>query len=427
MINSVTLDESKCKGCTACIKQCPTEAVRVRRGRARIIRERCVDCGHCVRVCPRHAQKAICDDFSLLEKYQYTVALPPPELYGQFRNMEDINYVLAGLQEIGFDAVYEVARAAEMVSDWTRKAMKDGNLKRPILSSACPATVRLICQRFPNLVGNLAPVISPMELAAIKAREEAAVNTGLDPAAIGVFYITPCPARATAAHHPVGLDKPVIDGVLSLSDIYIRLLSAMKNVGMPAGLTTSGLMGIGWAANGGECAALLTDRYIAVDDIENVIAVLEDIENGLLPDVDFVEMDACTQGCVGGCLTVENPFAAKMRIKRLMKYMPVSRNKLDNPSEADLQQPIEAAPVKMLSNDFAEAMTKNAKIVELTKRLPGLGCSSCGAPSCRELAEDIVQGYASEEDCIFTMRERMEYFSGVGDAEQYLPPPFRKK
>ena len=66
----------------------------------------------------------------------------------------------------------------------------------------------------------------------------------------------------------------------------------------------------------------------AVDGIQNIIDILEAVENGFLPDVEFLELNACNQGCVGGCLTIENPYAAKARLKRLMKFLPISRNKL---------------------------------------------------------------------------------------------------
>jgi iron only hydrogenase large subunit-like protein len=426
MMHAVDLDRAKCKGCTTCIKQCPTEAIRVRRGRAHIIHERCVDCGLCVRACPHHAKKVLCDDWGLLNEFKYNIALPPPALYGQFHNMENINYVLAGLLGIGFDAVYEVAKAAEMISDWTRTFTKGGDVPRPVLSSACPAAVRLVCQRFPDLISHIAPVIEPVELAAIRARAKAAEETGLPPEQIGIFFITPCPAKITAARHPLTLKNRVIDGALSLPEIYLKLLPAMKKAKDPSGLTTSGLMGVGWATTGGECAALLSNRYIAVDGVDNIISVLEDVEDRKMPEVEFVEMNACTQGCVGGCLTIENPYAARMRIKRLMKFLPVSCNKLDNAEQAAVQNQLTHTPTMQLSNDLLDAMKKNASIEELAKKLPGLGCGSCGAPSCRALAEDIVLGYASEEDCIFAMRERMMYMSGTGDAEQYLPPPFRQ-
>lgn len=98
--HSVTLDTDKCQGCTNCIKRCPTEATRVRGGKAKIIKERCIDCGECIRVCPYHAKLAVTDSFAMLEDYEYNIALPAPSLYGQFKNTEDANVILTGLEEI---------------------------------------------------------------------------------------------------------------------------------------------------------------------------------------------------------------------------------------------------------------------------------------------------------------------------------------
>ena len=429
--HSVMLDRDKCRGCTTCIKHCPTQAIRVRRGKAIILKERCIDCGECIRVCPYRAKKAVCDPFERLREFKYTIALPAPSLYGQFRNLEDVNIILQGLLDIGFDNIYEVSRAAEMISDFSRKQNKENPQRlKPAISSACPAAVRLICMRFPSLAPNILPYTAPIDLAAIHAREEAVKETGLLPEQIGVFFITPCPAKVTAVRTPPGRSVPVLDGALSMSDIYVRLLGVMKHDGMPKTLAKSGIMGIGWATSGGESAALLGERYIAVDGIDNIIKVLSDVEDGNLSDLDFIEVNACTQGCVGGCLTVENPFVAKTRIKRLMKYLPVARNKVEQRDEVEARllwdSPLKSTEIVRLDEDITTAMKKMARIEALVEALPGLDCGSCGAPSCRALAEDIVMGFASEEDCIFRMRERMQYMSGTGDADEYLPPPFRK-
>ena len=103
MRHSVVLDFKKCRGCTTCIKNCPTEAIRVRSGKATILPNRCIDCGTCIRVCPHKAVKSVCDDFSALKNYRYTIAIPDPALYGQFQNLDDVDIVLNGLLELGFD------------------------------------------------------------------------------------------------------------------------------------------------------------------------------------------------------------------------------------------------------------------------------------------------------------------------------------
>ena len=110
--HSVLLDEGKCTGCTTCLKHCPTEAIRIRNGHAVINPDRCIDCGECIRNCPHKAKKAVLGKLSAMDRFKWKIALPAPTLYGQFDNLEDIDYVLDGLLKIGFDEVYEVAKAA---------------------------------------------------------------------------------------------------------------------------------------------------------------------------------------------------------------------------------------------------------------------------------------------------------------------------
>ena len=102
--HSVMLDKELCMGCINCIKRCPTEAIRVRDGKAHILKERCIDCGECIRICPHHAKKAITDPISILENFQYTIALPPPSLYGQYNNLEEQDLLLEALLGMGFDS-----------------------------------------------------------------------------------------------------------------------------------------------------------------------------------------------------------------------------------------------------------------------------------------------------------------------------------
>ena len=92
--HSVTLDKDKCKGCTNCIKRCPTEAIRVQNGKAKILSDRCIDCGECIRVCPHHAKQATYDKLDVLDRFTYTIALPAPSLYSQFNHLENIDTVL---------------------------------------------------------------------------------------------------------------------------------------------------------------------------------------------------------------------------------------------------------------------------------------------------------------------------------------------
>ena len=413
--HSVTLEKDQCVGCTNCIKRCPTEAIRVRDGKAQIISERCIDCGECIRVCPHHAKKTRFDHLDKLQDFEYTIALPAPSLYGQFNNLDDIDFVLTGLKALGFDHVFEVSRAAELVSEAARRLMAQGSLPRPLISSACPAVVRLIRVRFPDLCPHVLPLRSPMETAAGMAKAEAAARTGLPKEKIGCFFITPCPAKVTDIQCPIGIEKSMVDGALAISEIFPILSSKMDKLETVEPLAKSGIIGVSWASSGGESAALLNDKYLAADGIENVIRVLEELEDERIRELDFIELNACSGGCVGGVLCVENAYVAKARLQRLRKYLPVSQNHLraDIPQGMNWQEPLEFAPVLTLSDDLSEAMEMMMEIDNICEKFPGLDCGACGAPSCRSLAEDVVKGQAKESDCVFVLREEIRQMADI--------------
>ena len=196
--HSVLLDEAKCTGCTTCLKHCPTEAIRIRDGHAVINTDRCIDCGECIRHCPHKAKKAVCSKLAEMDRFKWKIALPAPSLYGQFDNLEDINYVLDGLKKIGFDDVYEVAKAAEYVTAYTRMYLKTEGVNKPAISSACPVVVRLISLRFPSLEDHIVHMLPPMEIAARLAKEKALnEHPELKPEEIGTCFISPCPAKAS--------------------------------------------------------------------------------------------------------------------------------------------------------------------------------------------------------------------------------------
>jgi len=415
--HAVTLDVERCRGCTTCIRHCPTQAIRVRGGKAQILPELCIDCGQCIRVCPHHAKQAVFDRFEdWKDRYEYRVALPAPTLYGQFSNLDDVDYVLNGLLQIGFDDVFEVACAAEVVSDYTRRLLQEQKLKTPVISSACPAVVRLIRVRFPGLCSHVLPVAAPVHLAAAMARRAAIEKTGLPSEKIGIFFISPCPAKVTDVRTPIGVEKTEIDHVLSMQEIYIPLVKAMKGLKNLRPLARSGLLGIGWATSGGEAAALLKEQYLAADGIDNVSKILEELEDEKLRNVTFVELNACTGGCVGGAASVENPFIAKARIQRVRKYLPFTHGGAEDgdrfDKERDWRAPLEDTPIKKLDGDMKTALQKMQRVEELEREFPGLDCGACGAPTCRTLAEDVVLGRAKRTDCLFVLRRELGMLLG---------------
>lgn len=403
--HSVYLDEKKCSGCTACLKHCPTEAIRIRGGHASINPDRCIDCGECIRVCPHNAKKAVCEKLSAMDKFKWKIALPAPSLYGQFDNLEDVDYVLDGLLKIGFDDVFEVSAAAELVSAYTRLYLKTEGVKKPAISSACPVVIRLIGLRFPSLTDNIIHMLPPMEIAAKLARENAKrEHPELSDEEIGVCFISPCPAKVSYVKNGFAGYKSQVDTVVSINDIYFQLIAKMQPKADVKSLSNSGMIGIGWASTGGEATAIFNESYLAADGIENVIRVLDQVENGNIPPLEFIELNACSGGCVGGVMTMQNPFIAKARLQTLRRYLPVSQNFLSKeesyiPESYIFNEIPTYHPISRLSDSMAESMRMMADIQKLRDTLPGIDCGACGAPNCRAFAEDAVRNKSCGAKC----------------------------
>lgn len=407
--HSVYLDVEKCTGCTACLKRCPTEAIRVKDGHAVINEGRCIDCGECIRVCPHNAKKAKCGALSMMDKFKWKIALPAPSLYGQFENLDDVDYVLNGLLKLGFDDVFEVSAAAELVTAYTRKYLKTEAITKPAISSACPVVTRLISLRFRSLMDNIIHMLPPMEVAADLARQKALKeHPEFTDSDIGVCFISPCPAKASYVKNGFADYKSKVDVVVPISDIYFQLISVMSHDSDIKSLSNSGIIGISWASSGGEATAIFNENYLAADGIENVIKVLDKLENGDFPSLEFIELNACPGGCVGGVLTIQNPFVAKARLRSLRRYLPVSENFVKDeegyiPDSFLFDNLPNYYPISRLSDSMAESMRMLADIQRIKGNLPGLDCGSCGAPTCRALAEDVVKGQSSIDKCLIKL------------------------
>ena len=192
----------------------------------------------------------------------------------------------------------------------------------------------------------------------------------------------------------------------------------LKNLGGDRELkvTTGSSYGMGWGAFGGEIAAAGLENALAVHGIENVYEILEQISMNKMPNLDYVECNACQGGCIGGLLAAENKFVAESNLRRRIQALRSSEpedrltalNKVrcleDFPSSAPYLKKLVARPMMQLDDDIMEAMRKFERMEEVLCSLPGLDCGACGAPSCQGLAEDIVQGKAHEIDCIFKLR-----------------------
>ena len=392
-LKTVVLDDEKCIGCITCMRRCPTEAIRIVNGKAKIQYEKCINCGECIRSCKGGAKRPVYDSFDLVKSYPYKIALPSPSLFGQFNHLDDPNYVIEGLLALGFDEVFEVGLAAELVTDCSKKLMAEGKLPRPVISTACPAVVELILMKFHELADHMLEVYAPAKIAAKHAKKRA-IGRGIPADDIGIFFISPCPAKVYSLHKEEVSNEKYISGVLSQSDVYFRLVEKMNKIEKPRKLGKCGHFGINWGSSGGESNGLGLGNYIHCSGIRNVLGLLTEMSDGKLDGADFVEMNVCPGGCVGGVLNVENPFIARNKMRQLaekMKTPPATMEEFGLTTDFFLwdKEPEPITSFRFDSDVFA-AMEKMMLVEEYLKKLPGIDCGACGAPSCRTHAEDVA-------------------------------------
>lgn len=432
--HSVQLNSDKCQGCVSCVKLCPTEAIRVRNGKAEILADRCIDCGACANGCPYHAFSVKTDTLEGLANYVYNIVLPAPSLYSQFPANVPLKDIWQGLHKLGFDEIFDVSLASEYIAREIEDYLKNyTGGRKPLISSTCPAVMRLIQVKFPELIKQVVPVLAPVEAAAIYVKREAAARRQLPTELIGVWFISPCPSKETNIRQSVDVQQTQLTGSFSLSEIYGLLL---KNMGGDSELNvrTGSSYGLGWGTYGGELASAGITNGLAIHGIANVYEILEQISMNKMPQLDYVECNACQGGCLGGLLAAENKFVAesnlRQRIRQLREQEPADRREAmartmvlqDFPVSAAYRKKLVPRPMMQLDDDIMEAMKKFERMEEVLCSLPGLDCGACGAPNCQGLAEDIVQGKAHEIDCIFKLRASVHKLSqGMLELAKQIP------
>ena len=326
--------------------------------------------------------------------------------------------IYAILNEIGFQHVIETEITVPIYTEAKNKLEREGNTK-PLISSYCPAIVRLIQVKFPGLVDNIIPVKAPLDITAMYIRRKL-VKDGWPEDQIGVFYVTPCAAKIAAVKSPVGEEKSSVDGVINMDSLYNRVYKKIKEQGhdykevkLPiAQLTSDSILN---SLTNGERRLSVSEHSLSIDGMDNCIEFLEKVENDEIEGVDFLELRACDQSCPGGILTYNNRFLTCERMFNRARYVAGKerRGEMTRADEVEEERQYlldniavdEVEPRSMsLDPDISKALEKMNKIKELERQLPQIDCGICGAPSCDALAEDIVCNGCKLSDCIFIQR-----------------------
>lgn len=402
-----------CRGCTHCMKRCPTEAIRITGGKAHVDPERCVDCGQCMDACPHHAIVIEQNDFDQIYQYRYRVAIIPSLMIGQFEDTVTESDMIDALQNIGFTHVHYAEFGVDILKTLGNRISVYAD-NHPVVSSYCPAVVRLIQLRYPSLLPNVNLMRTPAQITALYAKV-ALEAQGIDSSDIGIFYITPCAAKYAQIKTPGSATEGLIQGGLNLDSVFnlMQTYLAQRSGRSPKApevwerptITRAAFL---WSLTKGESASM-QGRTLSIDEIHNVIEFLELVEDERHENIDFLELRACDTGCTGGILTPRNRFLATERIKHHAQTLSEeldgeTRVKIHSFSEKLIHNlkvdRIIAKHSLQLDIDVSMALKKMEKVRRITEVLPGIDCGLCGSPTCKALAEDIAKSKASIRKCL---------------------------
>jgi iron only hydrogenase large subunit-like protein len=415
--HSIRFDASACHGCMACLRVCPTQAIRVRRGHAVMLEDRCIDCGECIKVCAKNAVVPLTASPSGLGGYDYTVAIPSPALYTQFDGEVTPGTILQALRNSGFDEAATLSWSCGAVTHAIELYFAEYRGPGPLISSFCPSVVRLVQIKYPELVDQLLPVLSPREVAAREAKRKAAADTGLPLDRIHAVYVTPCPAKMVSIVDHPGMEASYIDSAVGISDLFPLLAPVIREVQTSHAKVpeTETAAGLGWAFSINLPSTLPAEDTLSVWGLPNVLRILDDIDKGKLQRYTFVECHACFEGCVSGALTVENPYVARARALRLQQSLP-KRDLVDaaemrarhERGEFRTTVPFAVRPPSPLGRDIVTAIARMQERDGIAAGLPGIDCGACGSPTCATFAEDVVLREATLSQCVVLRQTQLE-------------------
>ncbi len=408
-----------CIGCAHCTGACPTGAIHVDDGHPSLDPNRCVDCGRCYIACPVNAIYIEQDDFQTVYDCKYPVLLLPSIFIAQFEDKIKEKTILSALYHIGFKHVFEVEKSVDFIKSAMQKTVHENDGFRPIISTFCPAIVRLIQVKFPVLVPNLYLSKPPLDLTALYIRKLLTEEDNIPAEDIGIFYVTPCAAKIAAIKSPATEEKSPVSEVINMNFLYSKVMRVIKQgeyqlcEDSRTRYHRLSKESVNYTLTGGEIALLKEGRNLAIDGIHNVVEFLEKLEDEDIQDIDFLELRACDESCAGGILTANNRFLMTERQRKRMQKSPEEVDAEDNDllnyvdyldQHHRVLGKVEPRSMEKMDDDLAVAMQKMKRSFEINQNLPQVDCRICGYQSCKALSEAIVKGDAKVEQCIFIQR-----------------------
>lgn len=413
-MRTIQFKEANCKNCYKCLRSCPVKAIAFKNGQAEIIEEHCMICGRCLAVCPQNA-KIVKNDVEKVKKYiikneKVYVSLAP-SFIASFE--QERKWIFAVLKRLGFTYVEETAVGAALVSKMYEQLLIKNKMKN-IITTACPSITYLIEKYYPELVSQMAPVVSPMIAHAKMLREIYGER-------IRIVFIGPCISKIEESKD--FRNEGLVDAVINFEELHdwIIMEGIDENTDLSEELNTmkESIARI-YPIPGGILKTMdkkskKNYNCIAVDGVERCMEILDSIRKDEISNY-FIEMNSCDGGCIGGQYMRQIPGGFLEARKRLLDYtkqgLHESSREIQKEIRINLRQTFTDCSIKPEIPSKAIIQGILNSIGKFTKD-DELNCGACGYASCIDKAVAVYQEKAQLYMCLPYMRERAESISDL--------------
>lgn len=414
--------KDKCRVCYTCVRECPVKAIKIIRTQAEVINERCIGCGNCVKVCSQGAKyplRSIDQVNTLLKSEMKIAACIAPSFPAEFSDIPDHRRLIGMIRMLGFDYVAEVAFGADMVAgEYEKKIIKSSDQGH--ISSDCPAIVYFIRHYHPELVGNLAPIASPMLAMTRIMKKKYGEN-------LKVVFIGPCFAKKA--------ESDEVDEVLTFRELRemfdaseIRQETVVPSDFDPP-ISWKGAIfpisrGLYFTANSKE--TIPEEQVVVAEGRVNFKEAVREFEEGLIRNKHLMLL------CCDGCIMGPGTSPGGKRFARSAAVGDYVTRKLQTVDITAWEKQVE----EFRDIDYSQQFTpedrrfeipSEDKILEalhaMGKFSPAdhLNCGTCGYDTCVEHAIAIVKGLAETEMCLpYTIEKLHDSISNLNVSNEKL-------
>ncbi|MDY0099654.1 MAG: [Fe-Fe] hydrogenase large subunit C-terminal domain-containing protein [Bacteroidales bacterium] len=425
------INEEKCRNSYSCVRVCPVNAIEVRpqRDHPFIIPGRCIGCGLCFISCsPRAVEFRDSKEQvkSLLSSGKKTAVLVAPSIASEFDDITDYRKFVGMLRLLGFTYVHENSFGVDLIAAEYAKLFTRAEGKY-YMTANCPAIVKLIEKYHPELVPNLAPLVSPMIATAMVVKE-------LYDDEVAIVYIGPCIDNKDEIllYRSGKLIEEALT-FIELRQLFDEFGIQERVVKMSEFDPPYGYWGAlyplpaGIIQAGGIKRDMATSNVITAAGREDVMEGINDFDKYIDTIHHHFNFFFCHGCLLGPGMERHNERFRRRALVRL--YAEKRVNKLD---KALWQKNIEKWSKLDFSRTFSpddqripdppeEAVAEVLKIIGKENAENEINCGACGYESCRAFASTVAKGLAVPEMChTYNLKNKQEYIETLRQTNKKL-------